>query len=229
MKNKKKYIKKIIVADTESTPDARASRLRRLRNMANLNRQQMCDDEHLNINTYKGWEIARYGGLPQDGAERVVKRVSREGVICTVDWLLFGKGQGPYVTPGYFSYSKEEKNDEDVELIMREIMLFQQQFSNTTFSEIQDDGMEPRYKLGDIVAGIRRFENDINSLINSNCIIQTETGEVIIRRLKKGTEKNKYMLSCINSHTKIEKPIIYDVKLIYAAPIIRHYIKDSTF
>jgi len=96
---KRKYKKKVIVTDELSTPDARAERLRRIRNMANLTREQMCNLAKLNVNTYKGWEIARYGGLPIDGAEKVLNGIGCEGVICSLNWLLYGKGQGPYAIP----------------------------------------------------------------------------------------------------------------------------------
>lgn len=82
------------MTDELSTPQARADRLRRLRHLANLSRKDMCDQE-LNINTLKAWELARFGGLPKDGAEKVIKRVAKEGVMCTSDWLLHGLGAGP--------------------------------------------------------------------------------------------------------------------------------------
>src|ERR1700733_6271968 len=91
----RKYTKKVIVTDAKSSEEARAERVKRVRNLANLSRKEMCNDGTLNINTYKGWELGRYGGLPLDGADKIVARVAKEGVICTAKWLLYGTGEPP--------------------------------------------------------------------------------------------------------------------------------------
>lgn len=51
----KKYIKKVIVSDELASAEARAERLRKIRNLANLNRKEICDSDEINFNTYKGW------------------------------------------------------------------------------------------------------------------------------------------------------------------------------
>ena len=56
----------------------------------------MCDDEKLNINTYKKWEIGRVG-LPKDGAQIVIDRMRKGGVISSLSWLLYGEEEPPYV------------------------------------------------------------------------------------------------------------------------------------
>lgn len=89
------YIKKVEILDEKSTPEARAKRLRRVRNLANLSRKALCEDGLINVNTLKGWELGRYGGLPKDGAEKIIQRIAREGVHCTLDWLLHEIGPGP--------------------------------------------------------------------------------------------------------------------------------------
>lgn len=225
---KKKYIKKVIVADNLSTAEARAARLRRIRNMANLNRKEMCNED-LNINTYKGWEIGRYGGLPLDGAKKVIKRVADAGVICTADWLLHGKDSEPYIIPTYIKNSLEEQQtnvDQVIEHIHREIMFFQSHFSNTIYTKVYDDGLSPTFNPGDFVAGIRCFGKDIQSLIGKNCIIQTQDGDIITRCLKSSTTNNSFMLMCTNLQTSVNMPVLYDISIESAAPIIRLYRRD---
>ena len=135
----------------ESSPVARAIRLKRVRNLANLSRKDMCSYEGLNINTYKGWEIARYGGLPQAGAFKVVERVAREGVTCTVEWLLYESGPGPQLQIGFHDSvnapSKEmpERLTEH-QAIQNEILFFSRQFKNSIHFKVTDNGMEPYYK-----------------------------------------------------------------------------------
>lgn len=215
-----KYAKKVIVTDDLSTPEARAARLRRLRNMANLSRQAMCQADDLNTNTYKGWEIARYGGLPVDGAERVVKRVSQENVICSTDWLLYGKGPEPYILP---SPAQAANLPDEKQCILQEVMLFQSLHAEAVYCEICDDAMIAQYAIGDYVAGIRHYGSDIISLASQPCIVQTNYGETMVRCLRKDQEDNRFMLYCIHPNTTVPYPTLYNIELAFAAPIIRHY------
>lgn len=230
----KHYTKKVIILDENSSPAARAERLRRIRNMANLNRQQMCAGDEFNINTYKGWEIARYGGLPTDGAERVIQRVAREGVICTAAWLLHGTGQGPYVIPTGTNTSALKIAEpspaiiysQDA-LINNELKLFSQQYQESIHYQINDDGLAPFYLPGDYVAGVKRYGQDIASLIGKSCIVQTGNGEIFTRQLRASNTAGAFHLMCTNLNTTLPLPVVYDVALFCAAAIIRHYRKSS--
>lgn len=207
---------------------ARAKRLRRVRNMANLTRDAMCAGDGLNINTYKGWEIARYGGLPVDGAEKVVKRVAREGVICTIDWLLHGRGVGPYVLPtgGRSQISTEVligAATGEAALIQNELALFTKQFSDTVYCQVQDDALTPFYNVGDYVAGVKYYGEQISDLIGQNCLVQTPEGEILVRHLRAGTQADRYTLVSVNAHTRAAKAFLFNVALISAAPIMRWY------
>jgi len=226
----KKYIKKVIVNDKASTAEARSERLRRIRNMANLSREKICNSKSLNINTYKGWEIARYGGLPVDGADKVIARVAREGVICTAEWLLHGIGVGPYIVPEYQKsthapLSSNLNVDPEQHTLLNEIQLFKSHFSDAIVYTVEDDGLAS-YQPGEIVAGIPRYQERIQDLIGENCIVQTETGLVLARQLKQSETPGKYTLVCTNLQTNAKKPMLYDVTLISAAPIIRHYRRN---
>ena len=141
--------------------------------MANLNRKEMCDSSDININTYKGWEVGRYGGLPLDGAYRVIERISKEGVVCTSEWLIYGVGAAPYVVSDF-----NKSQDED-SLILNEILLFKKQFPEAIDCQITDDGLAPNL-LGDIVAWIKYYGNKINELLNSVCIINLASGDVVV-------------------------------------------------
>lgn len=217
-----KYKKKVEVVDERSTPEARAARIKRLRNLANLTRKEMCEDE-ININTLKGWEIARYGGLPLDGAYSIVKRVAREGVSCTVEWLLFEDGQPPSVNMAKQNESLNEDNKLPEEVnIEEELALFQKHYSDAIHYQINDDGMSPIYEEGDFVAGTKKTGKNIEEITGLNCIVQLESGKLICRRLRKGKSENLYNLVCINSETSVEEPIISEVELISAAMVTWH-------
>jgi DNA-binding XRE family transcriptional regulator len=223
----KKYIfvKKIKDKGQASSPEARAFRLRKVRNMANLTRKAMTEKYDLNVNTYKGWEIARFGGLPLDGAKKVINRVAEEGVICTLNWLLYGEGKSPTIS---LDVSNIDNNQPEAN-IFQEIFLYKSLNKDIIFTEIMDDGMVPIYHQGDYVAGEKRYSSNIIDLIDQDCIIQLYDGSIMVRKLKKGSEKESYNLACTNTRSQTEKIIIYNIKLQCAAYISRHYKINTTY
>lgn len=213
--------------DHYATPQERAARVKRVRNLANLSRKEMCDCESLNVNTYKGWELARYGGLPREGAFKIVERVAREGVLCTVDWLLYGSGSGPQLQLGLSNTSganiqqTQEKVLNESQAIQNEIIYFSKQFENTVSLKLSDNSMKPFYQSGDYVAGIKIDPAEFINAVGENCIVGLKSGEVLCRNLRRGYE-NKYQLACLNLETDIDKPVLYDVELMFVAPILWH-------
>lgn len=224
----RRYTKKVILKGEGSSNEARTARLRQVRNMANLSREKMCEGEGLNMNTYKGWEIARYGGLPVDGAQNVMKRVAKENVICTLEWLLHGEGIGPYIIPTSGSMDEvgviDTADAEDLKAsVFDELMIFKRHFSHALTTQVKDDGLAPWYRPGDFVAGIKHYGKDILSYLGECCIVETSEGEILVRCIKQGESPDRYNLFCANLDAEVENPVIYDVVVVSAAPIIRHY------
>lgn len=229
---KKKYVKKVIVTDNESSPEGRAQRLRMIRNLANLSRKQLCDLCDVNINTLIGWEVARFGGLPLDQAEKIIQGVAQKGVECTLDWLIYEIGAGPKVITDYLTATTDAqkktkptniKNTENQ--LLSELIFFRKQSNDAVTFLVEDDGMCPFYNDGDYVAGIKLYGEKIKSVIGRDCIVQGSNGEILLRNLRAGTEVGKFTLACINPQTAIDKPIIYNATITSAAPVIRIYRK----
>ena len=202
MNTKIKYKKKVLVTDEKSTPSARAARLKRLRNLANLTRSEMCGTGEININTLKGWEIGRYGGLPLDGAQKVITRIAKEGVTSTIDWLLYETGMGPVISDITSKNHQESDTkqtesieDEDV-LIQAELLYFKQFYKDTIDYAVKDDGMAPQYQVGDTVAGIKHYGTSIDSLIGMDCIVQLNDGRVLLRQIKKDPSTVFFRWAC---------------------------------
>lgn len=214
----KKYIKKVIVTDNDASAEARGNRLRKIRNLSNLSRKDLCNIESLNLNTYKGWELARFGGLPIDGAEKVIKRVYQENVICDIEWLLYGKGQEPYILPKTNIVSNQDKNT----LVLKEILFFQSLYPNATYFTVNDNTLLPYYKPGDYVAGIKIFGENIKTALDQICIVELTNGDTFVRYLKACQDKESYRLISTNIDRTIENEIFL-AELHFIAPVIRHY------
>ncbi|MBA2649726.1 MAG: hypothetical protein H0U75_09085 [Legionella sp.] len=211
------------LAETElASPQARAERLKRLRNLANLSRKELCETSDMNINTYKGWELARFGGLPIDGAEKIIRTITKAGVICSLEWLLYGTTPSP-------SLIEESENSNITELtpVEREFGVFQNTYKQAILEKVPDDCLLPNIKKGDFVAGVKKYGNDIDLILDQLCIIQTLDGKKLIRYLKRGESQGHYSLLCANPSSNALDLVILNTKLLYAAPVSRHYIINN--
>lgn len=209
----------------------RSDRLRRLRNLANLTRKDLCEGAGININTYIGYEVGKYGGITKKGADKVINYLEKKGVYSTIEWLMTGFGLPPKVTTDFQSNIDISENINLISLncnqkeeckISEEISLFYKHYTNATGLLVNDDGMSPKYDEGDYVAGVRMFGSEIDDLIGLDCIVQTIEEDFFVRTLSQGRKESCYNLLCINPKTNVDQPVIYDVSLISAASIIWH-------
>ena len=214
------YKKKVSNEGEKSSPKYRAERLRRLRNLANLSRKDLCDKCKININTYKGWELARFGGLPLDGAEKITSTIHANGVIATTAWLLHGTSPEPTLINK--SFNKEVFDQENT--IQKEFYIFNKNHNeNTILFKIKDELNSPTYNTGDYVAGIKHYGEQINETLNKVCVIQTSEGFETICLIKKSKLLGLFTLISTNI-LATSSLIMTDVKLNFSAPITRHYI-----
>jgi hypothetical protein len=189
----------------------------------------MCDDGSININTFTGWESAKFGGLSVDGAEKIINRIEKAGVMCSLEWLLDGTGLSPQVIIPTISESNNAKTnmipsfEAHERAIFEELIIFRKFYKDIIYMVIQDDGMHPIYRQGEWVAGINRHDQEIQKLDGLDCIIKMEDGQVLFRNLRVTEDTNLYNLVCNNTQTILKAPVLYNVKLTSAAPVIRHY------
>jgi len=210
-----------------NSPAERGERVKRLRNLANLSRKEFCDIlPDVNGHTLKGWEIGRYGGLTRKGAEKVLKVVATKGVSCSIDWLLYGIGAGPTVFVDYekdaFPVASPNKPNpsEENRKIAEELALFKQHYKNVIDFIVADDAMLPAYAIGDYIAGIKVFGEEIALLVGRDCIVHTKKGQLLFRRIHSVTKDGKYNLICLNTATQSTEPVLYEVEISSAAAVI---------
>lgn len=75
---------------------AQGKRFRRLRALLNFSQGKFAKELDYSRASINYWENANNGGLTPDGAIKAIEVSKRYGVICTIDWLLFGEGTPPY-------------------------------------------------------------------------------------------------------------------------------------
>lgn len=221
---------KTIIEDPRSSKESRARRLESLRGLTRLSRGDFAKRCGVKPGSFQNWEGPRFGGLTEKAAKKIIRGAKTLGIYCTLEWLMHGIGLGPQIDErlylGSASLAVEQpkqtyvSSDEESRRISEELLLFRQHYIDAVDFVVNDDGMEPRYKNGEYVAGQWCFHQEIESVVGQDCIVKLLDGEILLRNVKKGSSADRYTLICTNPNTLVEKPILYDVELIAAAPAI---------
>lgn len=213
------------------------SRIKTARLLAGYTRSQM-GDFGISVNTLQSWEMGRLH-LSLKGAQKIVNALSKAGIQCSMEWLLTGKGLHPRTFKEVEEYLfNSNSNDLDLSLaslhtlskediMAKEAAFFQVLNANSITMSISDDAMEPQFPVGGLIGGKRHEGIAISRIIGSNCIIETSSHHIYFRKLLSGTKPDRYNLTSINPSTKIENPIIYNQKIISAAPVLWHRYKEQ--
>ncbi len=206
-------------------------RLRRARVLAGLTtRREFEKKYHISANTLQGWEQGK-NPLSEKGAKRVVEAFKWEGLLCSPDWLLHGRGMPPrpyeMINPGQSSIERKNidfntLNVQEEEQIYQETQVFKDQNLNSIVLSITDDAMEPYFNLGDSIGGVQVFQDEIQQFIGRLCILELENNLILPRLLQQGSSPDHYTAACTNPNTKATILNLYNVKVISAAPIIWH-------
>ncbi|MBN1684099.1 MAG: hypothetical protein JW855_01490 [Gammaproteobacteria bacterium] len=217
----------------------KGARLITLRKMAFLTRKAFCDKYHYNYETVRSWENGSYGGLPARRAKEIVNAFRSSGLIVNFEWLMYGLGEEPkpidlsLLQEAVILYLKElpeskEPVDVSEEARMgRELEFFCLGQPDAVSIVIEDDGMSPAYQVGDLVAGIKRYEKSIQKLIGQDCIVHSfDDDKPLLRQIHPGKEKGTYTLVCTNLDTEVKAPVLNNVRLISAAPAVWRRKKD---
>jgi len=213
--------------EQQSSAKLRGKRLRLIRKMSNLNLNDLANKYNFGISTIKYWECGKNQGLSAKGAKKIIKAMQSEGVQCSYAWLMDGIGLPPQFVDVCLSNKAKPSESFDLNIyeeeksIDQEIALFCKSISDAITLNIFDDGMEPIYCYNDSIGGKRIYDQDLPSIINKDCIVETADNQILCRRIAQGNDKDSFNLYCINSSTKANPPNIYNVKLLSAAPISR--------
>lgn len=218
-----------IEISSEQLADDRAKRIYHLRKtVLKLSRAAFGKKHDIPSGSLQNWEDVRYGGLTELGARKLIKAFNEEGIECDINWLLYGKGDEPVVhtwagkvsVPGASKLSASLTGTPDDIALAEELKTFYKFHQNVVDTIISDNSLQPFYLKGYHVAGEKLFNNDINKAIGMDCIVQLQTGEILVRHLTKGTKSEHYTLICTNKQGDEAKYNIENTKLFSVAPII---------
>lgn len=211
----------------------KAKRAKSARQFAGLTREEMNLRHHIPPSTLRGWEtpgLSRSQGLTQKGAERLSTALQKEGVICSIEWLMEGIGLGPQflsTTTESAKKSKVKSSPWSQHLaIQNEIRCFEENNPEPIITIITDNGLSPFYQQGEYVGGTKKYLKDIALLVDTYCIVETAEQGVFVRKLCHGKKANTFSLVSLNGQDTVEDEALSNVKLNWAATIVWHRKPD---
>lgn len=211
----------------EEIKKERGERLIRMRGMLHLTRNQFEKEYSISADTLKNWELGRNTGLTLQGGKRVIEAFKKAGIHCSIGWLLEGVGATPFILHSTLSNkgdpaSNVAESEKSYAVLAPEMEFFCEQNPRAFCMQVVDDGMEPQYSVHDYVAGERHYDEEIRKTIGQYCIVETQMGEILLRRVRESLKTGCYSLQCINILTSAPIPLMYDVELASAAPVQLH-------
>lgn len=202
-----------MLSNDSSSPEQAGKRLKYIRiHLLNLTRNELCANTGVSIPALKAWELGLGGGLTEKGTEKLIPRFHELGIYCSVPWLLHGIG-----TAATFQTESLQTNAAEDAQIAKELLSFRSQ-GNTLTTVIKDDGMLPTLPPDTLVGGI--ITNDLQTVLEKDCIIVTQSNEIFVRILVAAKEAEHYDLECANKQAYMTKKSIKNVKIKAVAPIV---------
>lgn len=234
-------MRKINNIDIEKTTPS--ERLKYIRLKTRLSRSEIQNKHKLSEATLKAWENGA-AKITEKGLKRCINIYRKEGVVLSKEWVMTGEGISPKLSVDIGKYFASDlqyplRNEEgkiqeqstkykkdDTTRMVREASYFKESYPSSVILMVTNDDMEPVYQIGDYVGGIFRYGENIKEALKRDCIIRLKTGEDMLRRLFEGNINKHYNLACINPLPTSEEPILFNIEIEAAAPIIWHRMPD---
>lgn len=219
--------------DPLSTPESKGKRLAQARHLAGLFSVQSLVDKlgnefDISFGGWRNWESGIANGLSPKGASKAIKILEKRNIFCSIEWLLHGIGKGPRILKNINSDREQTLSLEQYKTeknIIQELLFFRTQNKNVIDMIVPDNSMSPRFIQGEYIAGMLKTGNSIQELISKDCIIETVSGNILLRNISE-IHNDLYTLACHNSNTT-EKPFLHNIKIRAAAAVIWQRRQDK--
>lgn len=180
-----------------------SQRLRALRGYLSLSRSEIEQKYGIKVISYSLWESGKSEYINDLSLEKLLKLFKSEGIECSEEWLIEGKGLSPFKDlSNNTSISSQQLSD--LESMEKEKGCFLNSHENAIVIEVSNDDMAPYYYKGDLVGGVQISTQDYMKFIGVPCIIADINN---IKSIKKFSMFNNTILFYTeqDSHKKIEK------------------------
>lgn len=142
-----------------------------------LNRKMFCERHGINRYTMQSWE----NGLHISKGKNIwkfIEALQKEGVLCSMEWLIHGKG-APAKTVDAFELPANEETFSSSHPHFHLAERLIKENKNLCMAVIEDDLMAPKYRQGDIVVAMLK---DPDMLLDPFLLIEKSPGHFLVRR-----------------------------------------------
>jgi transcriptional regulator with XRE-family HTH domain len=213
--------------ENDESAIAVGKRLKRLRLMAGLSRDDLAQEADVGVTSISYWEHAKPDSNPMKprNVAKILGAIRRRGVDCTERWLLTGAGLPPRLLSGQqVSLIEDDQTPESstVQLLSsldNELRLFTSSNPLAVIGSIESSSMLPALESGDIVGGIWQPTNNLT--VEKICLVIVND-KLQVRRVKKGSKNGLFNLSFLVYDPNESEPFeLKDFPLEKIAPVIR--------
>jgi hypothetical protein len=155
-----------------------------------LNRKSFCEKYGINRYTVQSWENGLHISKGKN-IEIFIEALAREGVLCTAEWLIDGKGEPAKLIKEHYSLpcveikkSDQEglNNDFNDHLMEKVLGLSKEMGTDILAHRVSDDAMAPKFLAGDLVLGQKM--NFIREMAHQKyCIIRLNHDRLVVRKV----------------------------------------------
>jgi len=163
----------------------RGNRLKHCRTMLKKTLKELGVAHQVSIGSLSNWESGA-SPITEKNVHKIIGLLAAEGLICSKDWLLEGRGEAPYL---YTSSTRDAgQKDESFDLtgqflFFKEIESFKKEHPDMLITLVRDESMLPFLRIGDYVGGPILAKADYAKEQGNICIIEMKEGEFLIRQL----------------------------------------------
>ncbi|MBT4880245.1 MAG: helix-turn-helix transcriptional regulator [Alphaproteobacteria bacterium] len=203
--------------------DSPAKRIKALRGLTGLKREQFAQRHNISLHTLRSWELG-LTNISEKSLQKLLAAFFDEGIFCDQSWILSGEGTSPLgSTPDTPSTKSTNENREDP--IVREVTCFLGSNPNHVTTAIKNSQASPLFEIGDIVGGCKINAEQMKHYYGKFCILRTkEFPENLIVQLFYPSDQQDffYLLSNYPQNVNRFDEFIDKQQIIECAPIIWH-------
>lgn len=192
----------------------RGQRIKSLRQTLRYSRRAFAQRHQLKAATIQSWEDGRYGGLTEQGARVLAQAFREEGLKVYEEWLMHGHGEDPLATTATTRESPAKNS------IETQLQQFLNQHPNAIDAFITDDALAPLLLPGDLVAGVRHFQEEIEQALNQVCIVQLKNNQLLIRYVTTHQKPGYIQLKPTNPKSTLTNQTVSQQDIFSLAPIV---------
>lgn len=197
-------------------------RIKSARGQLGYSRKKFAEKYNFSAATLQAWEDGRYV-VPFKAIVRYIHALEQAGLESSVEWFMHGSGTSPRPKQQLIKEALVNNHTNTFPINNKQDpSFFEQTDKNSILVSISDDAMTPFFAPGDFVGGYFISKDTIDQYIGSFCIVIIASREILVRKLKYGTNPDCFTLVSTNLDSEVETAFLTNCTINKIAPITWH-------